>query len=241
MEDMKNTNNAEGPNIIQKHNFFSHVFKFDKSSKDEILNLLQYAIMAIIPLVLLNKGLQNYIPQVDNSKGSIEILAESILQTVTMILGIYIINRIIIYFPTFSGTSYSQINLLNIILGLLIIMMTIHTKLGNKLYILSDRLGDLWEGNSSIKPVKQSSDVVRVTQPLAQTGITSQIPPQSNNSFNQQTNQKSEQNEYTLPQGTQQEPDFNKMYQQDSTPIQQINTQIEPMAANDGYGAFSQF
>jgi hypothetical protein len=241
----------EPTNIIPKKNFFSHVFNYEKSSKDEMFNLLQYTVLAIIPLVILNKGIQNYIPQVDDSKGSIEILAESILQAVVMIIGIYLINRIIIYIPTFSGTSYTQINLLNIILGLLLIMMTIHTKLGNKLYILSDRVADLWEGRSSVKSTNNSNsqstnNVVRVTQPLSP-AISSpampSIPTQSMGSFNQQTNIKSEQNEYTLPQGKQQEPDFNQMYQQMPTQLQQANSPAitEPMAANDGFGAFSQF
>ena len=35
--------------------FFKHVFNFDDDSKSDILNIIQYALLAIIPIVLLNK------------------------------------------------------------------------------------------------------------------------------------------------------------------------------------------
>ena len=37
--------------------FLKHVFNFDDDSKSEILNILQYALLAIIPIVLLNKSI----------------------------------------------------------------------------------------------------------------------------------------------------------------------------------------
>ena len=34
--------------------FFKHVFNFDDDSKSEILNIIQYALIALIPVILLN-------------------------------------------------------------------------------------------------------------------------------------------------------------------------------------------
>ena len=39
--------------------FFKHVFNFDDDSKSEILNIIQYALIAIIPVVVLNKTIGN--------------------------------------------------------------------------------------------------------------------------------------------------------------------------------------
>ena len=37
--------------------FLKNVFNFDDDSKSEILNIIQYALLAIIPIVLLNKSI----------------------------------------------------------------------------------------------------------------------------------------------------------------------------------------
>ena len=38
-----------------KPGFFKHVFNFDEQSKAEMLNIVQYAVLALIPVVILNK------------------------------------------------------------------------------------------------------------------------------------------------------------------------------------------
>ena len=35
-----------------KESFFKYVFNFDQDSKDKIFNIIQYAILAIIPIVI---------------------------------------------------------------------------------------------------------------------------------------------------------------------------------------------
>ena len=39
----------------ESKSFLKHVFNFDDDSKSEILNILQYSLIAIIPIVILNK------------------------------------------------------------------------------------------------------------------------------------------------------------------------------------------
>ena len=80
--------------------FFKHVFNFDDDSKSEILNILQYSIIAIIPVVILNKTMQKYVPESDDKKSSLEITAEIVIQIIVMFMGLLIINRIITYIPT---------------------------------------------------------------------------------------------------------------------------------------------
>ena len=64
--------------------FLKHVFNFDDESKGDILNLLQYIFIALIPIVLLNKSMQKYVPELDEKKGSIEITAEILIGVVAV-------------------------------------------------------------------------------------------------------------------------------------------------------------
>ena len=56
--------------------FFKHVFNFDDDSKSDILNIIQYALLAIIPIVLLNKSIGKYVPESDVKRGSLKISVE---------------------------------------------------------------------------------------------------------------------------------------------------------------------
>ena len=63
-----------------KKNFFKHVFNFNDDSKSDMLNICQYSIIALIPVVLLNKVMQKYVPEAEEEKGSVELLAEILIQ-----------------------------------------------------------------------------------------------------------------------------------------------------------------
>mgnify|MGYP000088079742 CR=1 FL=1 len=49
-------------NMSKNSGFFSHVFDFSNDSKDEMSNIVQYAVLAIIPVVILNKVTQKFVP-----------------------------------------------------------------------------------------------------------------------------------------------------------------------------------
>ena len=90
----------------ESKSFFKHVFNFDDDSKSEILNILQYSVIAIIPVVILNKTMQQYVPEADNNKNSLELSAEVLVQIIVMFIGLLVINRIITFIPTYSGVKY---------------------------------------------------------------------------------------------------------------------------------------
>ena len=93
------------------HNsFIEHVFSTSEESKAEILNVIQYSLSAIIPVVGLNKSIQRFIPEADVEKSSLELLAEIFMQLVIMFIGIILIHRLITYFPTYSGYKYESFN-----------------------------------------------------------------------------------------------------------------------------------
>ena len=129
-----------GTNTNQKKTFFSHMFKFDDDTKVELLNVTQYAGLSIIPIVLLNKLVRRVIPETDETKGSLEILLEMIAQIIVLFVGMFYIHRLVTFIPTYSEKPYEPFILTSIVLPFLIILMSLHTKLGEKSNILFERI-----------------------------------------------------------------------------------------------------
>ena len=233
-----------------KKSFFKYVFNFDDDSKGDLLNIIQYSLIAIIPVVILNKSMSKYVPEADDKKGSLEIVAEIIIQVIVMFLGLFIINRIIVYIPTYSGYKYPEFHIIYIILAILMITLSLQTKLGEKVSILVERITDLWEGKTDNKNTKNGK--VKVSQPIAGQ-ITGKplMNPATNQSIytdgtaisSLPTNEVSYGNANTIQAApTQQLPNYNAMYQQDNTPLVGAATPgqtegfNEPMAANSMIG-----
>lgn len=228
-------------NVSKPHGFFNHVFNFNDDSKDEMTNIIQYAVLAILPVIILNKATQRIIPEADDEKGTPEIVIEVVLQTVSMFLGILIIHRIITFIPTYSGAKYGALSVTSNILAVLVIILSLQTKLGEKVSILVERATELWDGTSSSSKLKTKPSGVKVSQPILQNqqmtqslgygGSTpiSQLPiapqitkPQQSQDY---TNTYHQSNTY----GAQQP-------QQASYMNNQMMEQNEPMAANFGGG-----
>jgi hypothetical protein len=223
--------------------FFKHVFNFDDDSKSEILNILQYSLIAIIPIVILNKAMQKYVPEADNRKGSLEISVEVLVQIIVMFIGLLLINRIITYIPTYSGAKYPEFHIIYIVLAILMITMSLQTKLGEKVSILVDRVSELWNGKQDTKKKTDKNGNVKVSQPISGQ-ITGQSMPGYTDgtsisalpTYDTQTSQSS------MP--TQQMPNYDAMYRQDTTPligaatpgIHESMDTMEPVAANSVLG-----
>jgi len=220
-----------------KPGFFKHVFNFDEESKVEILNIVQYSVLALIPIVVFNKIMQRFVPEADDEKGSIEIVAEVLAQVISMFLVILIIHRIITFIPTYSGEKYISFSVTNIILSMLVIILSLQTKLGEKVSILVDRVVELWEGQKDKKNNKKGNGNVKVSQPISQN---QSAMDQSLNSMGSTSISALPPVQTTM---TQQLPNYDQMYQQDSTPLVGAATPgmegFEPQPANGGgMGAF---
>jgi hypothetical protein len=204
-----------------KKGFFKHIFNFDDDSKSDILNTLQYILIAIIPIIILNKAIGKYIPEADNNKGSVEIVAEILIQILVIFFGFLIIHRFITFFPTFSKIKYPDYHVIYNVLAILMITMSLQTKLGEKVSILVDRISGLWNGNSSDSKnnknnANKNSGNVKVTQPIAgqqQMGaITGQPAYTEGTAISALPT-------YNQPSSTQPLPNYNNMYKQDTTPL----------------------
>jgi len=216
--------------------FFKHVFNFDDSTKSIILNILQYSLLAVIPIVILNKSMQKYIPELDDKKSSLEITAEVLAQIILIFMGLFLINRIITYIPTYSGTKYEDINLLNVVLSVLIITLSLQTKLGEKISVLVERVYELWNGKQEKPKTKKNNNYVKVTQPISGEQTEQKQNSQSYN-YTEGTAISSLPN-YDTNQITQQLPNYDNMYRQDNNPLIGASSPVitegfnEPAAAN---------
>lgn len=222
-----------------KKNFIKHVFNFEDDSKSDMLNIIQYSLIAIIPVILLNKTMAKYVPEADENKGSLEIVAEVIVQIISMFIGLLIIHRVITYVPTYSGMKYPDFNIVFIILAVLMITLSLQTKLGEKVGMLFDRVVELWDGKVE-KNVKRGN--VKVSQPISgqQNVVTSQNTAMNQALYNDGTSINS------LPTGgdfsAQKLPNYDNMYKQESTPLigaatpGQMEGFNEPAAASEFLG-----
>jgi hypothetical protein len=149
-----------------KITFFSHVFSTTEEDKGELLNVVQYSLLGVAPVVILNKLIQRFIPEADSEKSSLELLAEILIQLIVIFCGIVFIHRTITYIPTYSGFKYENFVLTNVILAFLVIVLSIQSKIGIKVNILVDRINELWNGSSEDKKTNLKNGV-RVSQPLS--------------------------------------------------------------------------
>ena len=92
---MEKVNEVIKENNKHDSNFFSYVFNFDEDNKAGMLNMMQYTLLAILPVVILLKLVKHYIPEDDESKPSLEVLVEVILQLVILFLSIWFIDKMI--------------------------------------------------------------------------------------------------------------------------------------------------
>jgi len=103
-----------------KVSFFHHMFHLKKAEKCELYNVVQYSILALLPLIVIIRINQNLWPKADQKKGTIELLAEMIGEIAVTSLAVFVVFRVIEYIPTFSGEPLKCINLLTIITTLIV-------------------------------------------------------------------------------------------------------------------------
>lgn len=220
MSDIMETANKEG--------FIGHVFNFNANAKEEMMNIVQYAILAVIPVVLLNKSIQRFIPEVDDEKSSLEIVVEVVVQLIFMFLGIFFIDRLVTFVPTYSTKKYEPLSVINIILSMLVITLSLQTRLGEKVSILVDRVNEMWSGSSE-------EDGKKKKKKKRGTSVNSNASSQSNPVSMPASSPPGSTSIGTLP-----PVNYDSMYQQQPTPL--VNAAepsmetFEPMAANSGGG-----
>ena len=162
----------------EQPSFFSHVFNFEQNSRNEMVNIMQYTVFAIICVTLLNRFIQDYMPEVDKEKGTPIIFVEISIQCILLFLGILFIHRIITFIPTVSGIKYADQNIIAIILPILIVLLGM-SKLGEKVTIIVDRLS----GTTPIKSKVQSAQSLSILPKSATVNPINSPEPDFNTMF----------------------------------------------------------
>jgi hypothetical protein len=168
---------TEDYDTSNKKTFFSHLFNFEGEGKADVLNVLQYSLISLIPLVALNKLVQYIIPEASDEKGSLEISLEIIAQIVLIFLGLIFIDRFSTYFKTYSGVEYPKHSVLFFSLGILLVVLSLQSKLGEKVSILSDRFMELFGKEES------SADKKKKAKGKSQGGNNYLVNPQSQTKY----------------------------------------------------------
>ena len=167
-----------------------------------------------------------------------------------MFLGIFFIHRIVEYVPTYSGVTYPEFKVIYVILAVMMITLSLQTKLGEKVSILSDRVLDLINGTAEAETKKNKKVAAQKAQAQAQgQQAAQQIPALPVNpgqaAINQSINGSGSYGTTdigSLPNTSNgQIADYSNMYQNTTTPL--VNASMPggmepaaPVAANEGGG-----
>jgi len=214
--------------------FVKHVFNFDNDTKNELMNMIQYLLLAIIPLTFFNKLICSFIPEVDESKGNFDLLSEVVLHLILTILSIYLVNRVITFVPTYSGRTLDNVNFINIAL----VLLMFNRKSKTKLDVLFKRVQAMWDGEEPRNKKKSKKNgnqpVVKVSQPITGGAATPTRGPNSADYLKAHA-------QMNAPNTDADPGTNNNMYSQNGfNGLQnaQIPAMQEPMAANS-FGGFS--
>jgi hypothetical protein len=127
---------------ITNQGFFTYVFKLSKFKQEDLLNIIQYTVLSIVPVMLFIYFTKKYFPLVNEDDSSIYILTVTIIELIFMMVGIFFIDRIINYIPTYSGKYYETINLTTIILIFILFMLLTHGGFRLRTALLLQRFDD---------------------------------------------------------------------------------------------------
>ena len=162
------------PLFQKKPGFFKHVF--NENTQNELLNILQYVIFVVVPLIIITRNLNFFFPSLDKTKGNIELVAEALGQlSLTMII-ILFLHRILTYFAPWGGGSIPAINFPTFIMLFLIISIGYGLgHVGKKIDYVWERLlpaprANFWDADAkgTGKRAKKRDSIIKVTQPYAQ-------------------------------------------------------------------------
>ena len=90
--------------------------------------------------------MNKYVAPSNLNKSSLELVIEILAQLITLFFGLFFIHRIITFVPTYSGESYPKVDIVYIVLSVMVTTMSLQTKSGEKMNVLSKRVIELWSG-----------------------------------------------------------------------------------------------
>ena len=120
--------------------FFNYMISLNPNEKNDLLNMIQYSVLAIIPIIIVLKLMKKYIPSENDKKASIEILIELVLQLVIIFAAFWFINKLITFIPTYSTVAYPSFNTIQLIIPVIFILFSMNSTISEKATILLYRV-----------------------------------------------------------------------------------------------------
>jgi hypothetical protein len=124
---------------ITNQGFFTYVFKLSKFKQEDLMNIVQYTLLSIVPVILFVYFTKKYFPSLEESDSSLYIFTVTVIELIFMIIGIFFIDRIINYIPTYSGKYYETINLTTIVVIFVLFMLITETGFKKRTLIMLER------------------------------------------------------------------------------------------------------
>ena len=220
--------------ISDKQGFFRYMTSLNEKDRNTIMNMLQYMVLAIIPVILVLKIMKHFVPLDEPDKSSLELVGEVLFQISIIFVSFFFIHRMILYIPTYSQMNYPDVSFICVILPTLLILFTMQTKLGTKINTLNSRLFQ----KLGLEEQEQVEETPKSNTKVAQ-------PPANQQQMQQQMPNQGPSGPMNHPYSG---PNFDNMYVDTTTPlvnaqspgamstnINNYNNQMmsEPMAAND--------
>ena len=227
--------------ISKTKGFFHYVFNTDHDAKLDLMNLGQYVFLAFLFIGILMTIIKRYFPIIDETSSTIEIFIILMVYLMVLFYAIYYINRIICYIPNISGIQYSHcgssVFLFPFVLSVLTSISSFSPQVEIGRSIIMDRANEMLElKQTSGKKKKKGSATQQQQQQQPQHSPNIYTPPQqmAPTLYSGQTTPISQ---LPVVQMNSQEGYQNSQSTQDYG-AEQSQQLMEPMAANDGGGAF---
>ena len=227
-EEPMETMEGGGLSLSSGKSFLNHMSTITESDKFNMMNMTQYALLAIIPIAAVLKLFKMFIPLEDPTKGSLELSIEVVGQVVAIMVALFFVHKLVTYFPTYSKKAYESMNLVSLVLPLMFILLTLDTTLGDKVNILLERvmnaLGIQREYFTQPKELSEQEEKMNTVNSCALNPVnTATLPPPTN----------------TTPE-IQNIAMHNNMGTQQNGPMGNSFMQDEVMASNS-YGGYASF
>jgi hypothetical protein len=163
--------------------FFSWVFYMDEKMKIELTNIGQYIGLALLFYSFLIYFMNMYLPYIDETNSSIEIIIRLFIFVYILFYSIYFINRVICYIPTFSGNPYPDYIMydskfmFSSIISIIIATISFHDSIKNGINTLFDRLKHLTTSSDESPKKKKKKVTINENENITDN---QSLPPMNN-------------------------------------------------------------
>lgn len=186
--------------------FFSYITTFEDEHKHDLMNMFQYALLIMIPVILLNKGIGEIFTSSTEDKTTLEVSFELVCELCLLLFGIYMVHRIASYVPTYSEKPYTPFSFIGFVLSFIVIIFNFDTNLRAKFDYVFQNLYDIIHGklNPSAEKVNVNANINTKTNTSTNTNTnTNQNVNTNTPTVNQPTNTNTNTPEYIKQQAIQ--------------------------------------